>query len=386
VIAIGVSLFWFNSRTVFPGWAAALPVAGTMLLICSQESLFNRAILGNRAAVNVGLISYPLYLWHWPLLVFTQLYRSGVPLTNLQRLLILALSFALAWLTYKFVEKPIRFGKRRVVAGLATSMALIACVVAFPALGYMPSPPEPIRQLVTLRDNRAGWRLHECMLQDADTNEFSRDCAETKRPLVQVWGDSTAGALVPGFRALQNNRDFGLAQYTVSSCKPYLTKIESTNDLCIARNKKISDMVRLLAPDVVILHALWDRNDTAEMMKPTIDALRSSHVKRIIILGPVPVWHGGLPAAVAAYYRLKRRIIPERTFEAVDPAFGDDNLRLIAGKLGVTYVSARKVLCNSDGCVARIGTSLTVFDTVHLTSTGSEYLVRAIAPSLEDGS
>src|ERR1044072_850678 len=99
-IAIGVSVFWFNARTVFPGWAAALPVGGTMLLICSKDSLFNRTVLGNRTAVNIGLISYPLYLWHWPLLVFLQIYRSGVPLTNLQRVLVLALSFALASLTY----------------------------------------------------------------------------------------------------------------------------------------------------------------------------------------------------------------------------------------------------------------------------------------------
>jgi peptidoglycan/LPS O-acetylase OafA/YrhL len=386
VMAIGVSLFWFNSRTVFPGLAAALPVAGTMLLLCSKESLFNRTILGNRTAVNIGLISYPLYLWHWPLLVFAQIYRSGVPPTNLQRVLILALSFALAWLTYKFVEKPIRFGKRRVVAGLVTSMASIACVVAFPALGYMPPPPEPIRQLVDVPANGAGWRVHECMLLDTDSHGFSKDCTETKRPLVLIWGDSTASALIPGFRALQNDRDFGLAQYTVSSCKPYFIKIESTSDLCIERNKKISDIIRVLAPDIVVLHALWDRNDTAEMMKPTIDAIRSSHVARIIILGPVPVWRGGLPAAVAAYYRIKRRIIPERTFEAVDPAFGDDNLRRIAGELGVTYISARNILCNGDGCVARIGNSLTTSDTVHLTGVGAEYLARAIAPSLEDGS
>src|SRR4051794_39161265 len=243
-IAICVSLFWFNSRTVFPGWAAALPVAGTMLLICSKESLFNRAVLGNRSVVNIGLISYPLYLWHWPLLVFAQLYRSGVPLTILQRILILALSFALAWLTYKFIEKPIRFGKRRVVAGLVTSMALIACVITFPALGYMPPPPEPIRQLVNITNDGAGWRVHECMLLDNDTNDFSKDCAETRRPLVLVWGDSTASALVPGFRALQNGRDFGLAQYTVSSCKPYFIKIESTTDLCIERNRRISDIIR----------------------------------------------------------------------------------------------------------------------------------------------
>jgi peptidoglycan/LPS O-acetylase OafA/YrhL len=386
VIAICISLFWFNSRTVFPGWAAALPVAGTVLLLCSKESLFNRAILGNRVAVNIGLISYPLYLWHWPLLVFGQLYRSGVPLTDLQKLLILALSFALAWLTYKFVEKPIRFGRRHAVAGLVTSMALIACVVTFPALGYMPAPPEPIRQLVDVPANGAGWRVHECMLLDADTNEFSRDCTETRRPLVLVWGDSTASALIPGFRTLQNSRDFGLAQYTVSSCKPYFVKIESTSDLCIERNRNISDIIRVLAPDVVVLHALWDLNDTVEMMKPTIDALRSNNIRRIIVLGPVPVWRGGLPAAVAAYYRLKRRIIPERTFEAVDPANGDDNLRRIAAKLGVIYISARDVLCNRDGCIARIGNSLTASDTLHLTGAGAEYLVGAIAPSLDDGS
>src|SRR4051812_18336849 len=286
-IAIGVSFFWFNARTAFSRWAAAFPACGTMLLICSKDSLFNRTVLGNRTVVNVGLISYPLYLWHWPLLVFLQLWRAGVPPTNLQRVLVLALSFALAALTYRFVEKPIRFGQRRVVAGLVTSMAAIAVLVTFPALGYMPPPPEPIRQLVEVPANGAGWRVHECMLLDTDT-DFSRDCTEAKHPLVLVWGDSTASALVPGFRALQNSRDFGLAQYTVSSCKPYLIKIESTSDLCIQRNKNISGIVRVIGPEIVMLHALWDRNDTVEMMKPTIDAIRSGGVKRIIILGPVP--------------------------------------------------------------------------------------------------
>jgi peptidoglycan/LPS O-acetylase OafA/YrhL len=384
-IAIGVSLFWFNARTVFPGWAAALPVGGTMLLIWSKESLFNRTILANRAAVNIGLISYPLYLWHWPLLVFAQIWRAGVPLTDFQKLSILALALALSWLTYQFVEKPIRFGKRRAVAGLVAAMASIACVITFPALGFMPPPPEPIRQLVTLPPNGAGWRIHECMLLDADTQDFSKDCAETRRPLVLVWGDSTAAALIPGFRALQTKQDFGLAQYTVSSCRPYLMKIETTSDLCIERNKRISGMIRDLAPDVVVLHAIWDLNDTVEMMKSTIDAIRPGHA-RIVILGPVPVWRGGLPAAVAAYYRLKRRVIPERTFEAIDPANGDDNLRRIAGELGVTYISARDILCNGDGCLARFENVLTTSDTLHLTAAGAEYLIGAVAPSLMDGS
>ena len=85
---------------------------------------------------------------------------------------------------------------------------------------------------------------------------------------------------------------------------------------------------------------------------------------------------------VFAYYRITRRVIPERTLEFVDPAYGDDNLRKIASELGVEYISARDVLCDAKGCVARQGSSLMAGDAVHLTATGADYLVRAIAPSI----
>ena len=70
--------------------------------------------------VGIGLISYPLYLWHWPLLVFFAIIKFS-PLTLLERELILLASVLLAWMTYRFIEQPVRFGKaspRKVVCSL----------------------------------------------------------------------------------------------------------------------------------------------------------------------------------------------------------------------------------------------------------------------------
>ena len=91
IVAIEGSFFLLDARSVFPGWAAVLPVGGTMLLLQSEASLVNRFALANRLAVGVGLISYPLYLWHWPLLVFAEIFKFK-PLTDLEKGLVVALT------------------------------------------------------------------------------------------------------------------------------------------------------------------------------------------------------------------------------------------------------------------------------------------------------
>jgi len=118
------------------------------------------------------------------------------------------------------------------------------------------------------------------------------------------------------------------------------------------------------------------------MIRPTIDALRASHVKNIFILGTMPVWHGGLPGIVAAFFRRTGSVIPARIQQDVDPGVGESSMLGIADSLGVKYISARDALCNADGCLARIGNSLTARDAIHLTSPGSEFLIQAIAPQL----
>ena len=86
-----------------------LPVAGTALLLSAPAAWGNRILLAWPPLVWIGLISYPLYLWHWPLLVFFAIIKFA-PLTLPERELILLLSALLAWVTYWFVERPFRFG------------------------------------------------------------------------------------------------------------------------------------------------------------------------------------------------------------------------------------------------------------------------------------
>lgn len=111
----------------FPGNWAVAPVLGAVLLISSgPKAWINKKILSNKLAIWLGLISFPLYLWHWPLLSFSRIIESEVPSRKI-RFAALALSILLAWLTYKFIERPIRLGKnsKAKVAGLVMLVAIV---------------------------------------------------------------------------------------------------------------------------------------------------------------------------------------------------------------------------------------------------------------------
>ncbi len=110
----------------FPGWRALLPALGTFLLIAAgPDAWINRAILSNRLLVGIGLVSYPLYLWHWPILSFAHVVQSGMPSLELRVIAVMA-SMTLAWLTYRFVERPIRFGPNARVSTLPLCLLMLA--------------------------------------------------------------------------------------------------------------------------------------------------------------------------------------------------------------------------------------------------------------------
>jgi peptidoglycan/LPS O-acetylase OafA/YrhL len=112
VVAMLVAVFGFGRGTTFPGIAALLPTAGAALLIAAgPRSAINRWIFSHPAVVWVGLISYPLYLWHWPLLAFARIWGGeALPTAVCAGLLLLAV--VLAWLTCRYAEAPIRGGGR----------------------------------------------------------------------------------------------------------------------------------------------------------------------------------------------------------------------------------------------------------------------------------
>ena len=125
--------FYLNKSMDFPGWPALLPVTGTVLVLRGgPNSWFNRVVLGNKTLVGVGLISYPLYLWHWPILSFVRIIEQDA-LSPSVASLVLILSLFLAWLTFHLIERPVRR------ANLTTSalVAALCLTVALPAgVGY----------------------------------------------------------------------------------------------------------------------------------------------------------------------------------------------------------------------------------------------------------
>ena len=136
-------LLLIDKESGFPGAWALLPTVGAALMIKAGPSAwFNRVVLGSSVLVWFGLISYPLYLWHWPLLSFARILSSAVPELEI-RIGVVALSILLSWLTYRFVEKPIRFGAginlfgRWFVSKKNVTIALVVGLILIGFAGYL---------------------------------------------------------------------------------------------------------------------------------------------------------------------------------------------------------------------------------------------------------
>lgn len=127
LIILGMCLI--TKKSDFPGLLALLPVSGAFLLISAGPTAWvNKFILSNKILVSFGLISYPLYLWHWPLLSLLRIGNyDGTfrDVSAISRLLAIFIAITLSWITYKFIEMPIRFGdsKKMWTLALGASMA-----------------------------------------------------------------------------------------------------------------------------------------------------------------------------------------------------------------------------------------------------------------------
>ena len=389
VAATGV----LDSHRAFPGWWALLPVTGAALLLSAPMAWVNRALLASRMPVWIGLISYPLYLWHWPLLVFFAIIKFSA-LTLLERGLIVGLSFVLAWLTYRFIETPLRFGRpgrRRMVGkavGLGAAMAMVAVAGAIivQGRGFDFRLPAEIRAMASVATQSARWRIHQCLLDLSREMSFAGECVDRdRRPLVMVWGDSAAAALIPGLRKAQETRNFGIAQFTSSSCIPALNADIASTPNCRAINDKVMGHAREIRPDIVVLHGTWEKH--LDNVAATATALKQQTGARVVVLGSVPWWKRGLPNEVLRYFMLQRKLIPERS----DRAEPDGTAAALREKLlpaGAEFISARDALCNAQGCLTRVGDSagdISASDQIHLTEKGSAFLIESIIDRLLGG-
>lgn len=142
IVLIGIGVAVISKQQLFPGWWALLPTLGAALLISAgPTALINRRLLANPLMTFVGLISYPLYLWHWPMLSLATIYVGGAPSLEIRAVLVVA-SVAAATATYYFLERPIRFGavpRRKAAVILAAICVIIGASGHLVAKSAIPS-------------------------------------------------------------------------------------------------------------------------------------------------------------------------------------------------------------------------------------------------------
>jgi peptidoglycan/LPS O-acetylase OafA/YrhL len=397
-----VGLLLVTREKAFPGWWAILPTFGAAFLISAgPDGFFNRLVLSNKLMVWFGKISFPLYLWHWPFLAFAFIIQSKNPWYPI-RIAAILVSLLCAWLTFRFVEKPLRFGSgaRFKTPVLVSLMILLGGVGylgyennGFEGTGYRSGgrdefaayfensmPEEKYFQKI---DHYANYRM-DCDFYDMKTNTLLpavinpacyKKIADSDKTLF-IWGDSHAQMLYSGL-AKTLPKNWQVLQIASSGCFPSTEVVQaSATNYCDESNWSAMKAIGETKPDVVIV-GQRDYHDPVKMQAMAQKLLRTG-VKKVIFTGPAPQWKTRLPNIVM---RLLWGHTPVRSFTGMDTSYLDKDKRLKADfpqSAQVKYLSLVDQFCNADGCMIYIGndvkTGVVTWDYGHLSPVGSKYL------------
>lgn len=254
----------------FPGAWALVPVVGAALVISGgPEAVFNRRVLAHPALVWVGTISFPLYLWHWPLLSFARIWSNETPSLALT-LAAVALAFLLAWATFRFIERPIRFGSLTRRRGL-TAGALTAAVLFSGSAGvwtYLIDgtnardlPPEIARL-----ERLAGVRVDrpDCINVPTGPIDAPWTCTlgdNGGKSEVFFAGDSHAHALLPAMDRLGSKLGLRVTAALASGCPPILgvqSGRGATSDVdCRVLNERVFAYVKANKVKTIVMASRW---------------------------------------------------------------------------------------------------------------------------------
>jgi peptidoglycan/LPS O-acetylase OafA/YrhL len=390
------------SSTDWPGAQTLFPVLGTAMVITATPSTAVNKLLGGRPLVFIGGLSYPLYLWHWPVIVYWRLLNPAA--RGIEIAIPLMISLALAWLTKALLEDPVRFGKLGlasvprphlglVVAGLVFAAALGSIAVATQGLpSRFPPGLQAIAKWSELSPD-ANWRAGRCYYAPETLVEFAGECTPAKRPGVPhvlLWGDSHAAHLYPGLVSLQSTHSVDIVQWTSGFCPPTAIPLTYESPACPTRRATALRTLTHLNPDTILLAGAWElylgkRQSEADILRSlseTIRELRQDGDREIVIFGPGPTWNASLAIDLFRFMVLRRlNVIPERYGHPFDAAWHlDAAMAAQAQELGVRYVSVLNYFCNKSGC-RTVGDrsipkpDLLYRDRDHLSATGSKDLI-----------
>lgn len=401
ISAIALSLlilsFWFISKErAYPGYWAIFPTMATFFILLSPpNAFFNRKILSHSALIKIGLISYPLYLWHWPILVFL---NFNIPADISKERLVaykvaaIGLSFILAYLTYRFIELPIRSrkGKQGRTPALISLILLMATGLAGYSLvltkGAEDRIPKEIRPLLTSKN--LTWehyvRFDSCHLQEDQDYKYPESCFEHQRPLAVLWGDSHASTLYPALASIQNDNHFGVNQFTKAGCPP-LQSSDEKDIYCSKNYQEALKNIEKAQPEYIFIHSAWilrpsiypkSIKELETRLAKTLEMIkRTAPSTKIILVGPLPRWHVN-PLRTTYINWITHGDLT--VYQPADPMTDVENsLKKIASQNQTEYISLGEIFCIENKCISRVdigGWELISTDYGHLSKAGAEYL------------
>lgn len=390
------SALLLDNSVLFPGWHALPPTFGAMIVIWGgQVSRVARLVLASKWPVFIGLISYPLYLWHWPALWFI---RQMDPFAGPWKIGAACVgAFALAWATYAILEIRARKRSARFAAGLVGAMG---CLAATSALlmhdGWASRWGKDHVALIDYHfDLDRSYRVGSCHLTPAEgPDKVTEDCfgdnPAAPNKLV-LWGDSAATALYQGLRRT-NDGSFDIAELTASACPPFVgdyVPFESRPN-CKAVNEQVLAFIRKSRPAVVVISlAPIYRTDLRRHSSETIDLLKRAGVGEVVVVGPPPIWPTSFHNLVIDAF-LRNKAVPLRLplpkTVAGTAEKWDAELRRVAEEHGAAFVSVLRTICDAASCVATVDGEPTAWDQIHLTNPASALVAREIYAILRQDS
>lgn len=391
--AIGITLIvasnvFLTPVSHFPGIAALAPCTGTAMLIhagISRPTPVHR-LLSVMPVRVIGLLSYSLYLWHWPLYVMyvNHFHRP----TGIESCLLAFVCLAISAISYWTIERPFRTlranGSHRPVLLGGMAAIVFSCAIAIGA-SLVSAVLNPVMADVksvlafSNYDPYASMRIGKCFLTSRN-DDFklydSNECLhiEPTKTNVLLLGDSHAAELLPGFE--KNYPKINFLQATASGCKP---SMNATGEIrCI----KVMDMAfhRFLPShrmNVVVLSALWSSDDLQDAQK-TAEYI-AQYADAVFVLGPTPRFDQPLPDLLANSIKQRSTNLPyEHLLD--EPLRADAAFQNAAWPERVHYVSTYRALCNPQCQLWADKRTPLYFDSNHLTTNASAMLVEKISP------
>lgn len=385
-----------DDKTPWPGVMAVLPVAGTAGLIVAGTLAPNPVsrLLSTRPAVWVGDLSYSLYLWHWPLIAFASLWWPGTA----TRLVAAVTSVVPAWLSYRYVETPLRAARPRsrvTVFGLGAGTAAAAAGLAFAlstvGVAVVPAAAGYRAEAATLPVGRASG----CMVRDRPyvPSDIDRCYTQVARPKgwVMLVGDSHADAISNGVVAAATRLGYDVLTLTGAQCE--FARHPAPSDFlanCAAMNNDLLDRATGTNPPALVVMSHWGaarmqtEKNWPQALNPTITELRQAHVPVLFVLD-VPnfaAWDAGQPAACRGGLLDFTCTLPREEVEAIQGSARAAEIKLTRGRPGVTTYDPWPHFCNATICSSVVDGRLAYRDFAHLNAIGGGLLARDLQKAM----